>query len=268
MKTLYNLPWQRNLLGLSLILLLLPGLAAAQQIPTKDKKETQKVGQDTLKEVKVTARVLTTVEEVGPMKVRLNVLNPTGKEVRVSIRNFANQPVYQDAFKEREYNKVLNFNSTVPGRYSLNVKGPQQPTETRRFAIDSKEDRQMTQSELARMKNTDVMATIYKMAPSQIMLALVNNTGKPVTYLIRNDAKEVLYQGHVKDHKFSKAFDMSAVPNGRYNLEVKYETNKIADRSFEIQTVYERTFAWVDKSGKPLKAANQVTPAPANKPVN
>src|SRR5687768_11126058 len=92
---------------LAVLLLLLPTLALAQQVPAKEKKEGEKMGQATLKEAKVTARVLTSVEEVGPMKVRLNVLNPTGKQVRLSILNFANQPVYQDAFQAREYNKVL-----------------------------------------------------------------------------------------------------------------------------------------------------------------
>jgi len=251
--------------GLGFIMLLLPGLATAQQVPAKGQKQGDKMGQATLKEATVTAKVVTAVEEVGPMKVRLNVLNPTGKPVRVSILNYANEPVYQDSFKEREYNKILNFNSTVPGRYSLHVKGPKQAEETRRFAINSKEERTMTQAEMERLKTSDVMATIYKTAPTQIMLAMVNNTGKPVDYLICNEAKETLYQGRVKDAKFSKLFDMSAVPNGKYTLEVQYQTDKVATRNFDIQTVYERSFAWVDKHGKPLKPTTQTAPAVTNK---
>jgi hypothetical protein len=272
MKTLAELKLRTSTLTVAVLLgffmLLLPSLADAQQVPAKDKKQKEKMGEATLEEAKVTARVVTSVEEVGPMKVKLNVLNPTGKPVRLSILNYANEPVYQDAFKEREYNKVLNFNSTVPGRYSLHVKGPKQPEETRRFKIDSKEERTLTQSELESRKTSDVMATIYKTAPNQIMLTLVNNTGEVVDYLIRNEARETLYQGRVKDAKFSKMFDMSAVPNGKYTFEVQYKADKVAARNFDMQTVYERSFAWVDKKGKPLPAANKPAPAMSNKPAN
>ena len=238
---------------LAFLIMILTGTASAQVAPKG--KRTEKLPQGTLKEAKVTARVITTVEEVGPMKVKLNVLNPTGKTVRISIRNYENTPVFEDSFREKEYNKILNFNSTVPGRYALHVTGPKQ-SETRRFAIDSKQRRDMAASELERQQNTDVMATIHKTAPTQIKLHMVNNTGKPVDYLIKNEAKETLYQGRVKDVQFSKLFDMSEVTDGKYTVEVQYLTDKTAARTFDMQTVYDRSFAWVDKRGRPLKPTN------------
>ncbi|MGV3641883.1 MAG: hypothetical protein ACO1NZ_15265, partial [Adhaeribacter sp.] len=190
-----------------------------------NKKEERKMQQGMLKEAKVTARILTTVEEVGPMRVRLNVLNPTKKPVRISILNYQNQPVFQESFREKEYNKVLNFNSTPAGRYSLHVAG-RNNSEVRRFEVENKEARDMTASPLSRNGNTDVMATIYKSSPTKVMLQMVNNTGKPVEYVFRNSAQEVIHQGYAKDKQFSKSFDMSQVNDGKYTVEVKYMTDE------------------------------------------
>jgi hypothetical protein len=233
-----------------LTLLLLAGNAWAQN-PATDKRETRKM-QGTLKEAKVTARILTTVEEVGPMKVRLNVLNPTNKTVRISILNFQNQPVFQDSFRDKEYNKVLNFNSTPSGRYSLMIAG-RKNAEVRRFAIDNEEKRDMTASPLANQMSSDVMATIYKASPTKVMLQMVNNTGKPVEYTFRNTAQEVIHKGYVREEKFAKAFDMSEVADGKYTVEVKYLTDKAASRTFDMNTIYERSFSWVNKRGQPIK---------------
>jgi hypothetical protein len=185
------------------------------------------------------------------MKVRLNVLNPTGKPVRISILNYQNQPVFQDAFREREYNKVLNFNTTVPGRYSLHVAG-RKNNEVRRFEVSNNEKRDLTASMLESSKNSDVMATIYKTSPTKVMLQMVNNTGKPVEYVFRNTAQEVIHRGYVKEEKFAKAFDMSGVTDGKYTVEVKYLTDKAASRTFDMNTIYERGFTWVDKRGQPI----------------
>lgn len=235
--------------------LLLPGTTFAQDPSTgkkEDKKETKKIREGTLKEAKVTARILTTVEEVGPMKIRLNVLNPTGKPVRISILNYQNQPVFQDGFRDKEYNKVLNFNTTVPGRYSLHVAGKKN-AEVRRFEIDNKEKRDLTPSPLENMKNSDVMATIYKASPTKVMLQMVNNTGKPVEYIFRNTTQEVIHRGFVKEEKFAKAFDMSSVTDGKYTVEVKYLADKAASRTFDMNTIYERSFNWTNKRGQPIK---------------
>ncbi|MDQ3290838.1 MAG: hypothetical protein M3Q05_06050, partial [Bacteroidota bacterium] len=160
-------------------MILLPNMVSAQN---KGQKAPIKKGKQ-LKEVTITARVITEVQEVAPMKVRLNVINPTGKPVNIAILNFDNTPVYKTTFKDREYNKILNFDSTASGRYSLHVKGPKQKEEVRRFAINKGESRDMTESELQKSESTDVMATIFKTAPTQIKLLMVNNTGKPVEYI-------------------------------------------------------------------------------------
>jgi hypothetical protein len=255
MKTFEVFIMKHKSLALGLLLgytlLFFSGTAWAQN-PAADKKDTKKMQQATLKEAKVTARVLTTVEEVGPMKVRLNVLNPTGKSVRISILNFQNQPVFQDAFREREYNKVLNFNTTQPGRYSLHVAG-RKNEEVRRFEIENQEKRDLTASALVNQQNAEVMATIFKASPTKVMLQMVNNTGKPVEYIFRNTAQDVIHRGYVKDQKFAKAFDMSQVADGKYSVEVKYLSDKAATRTFNLNTVYERSFAWTDKRGRPIK---------------
>ncbi|MGV3502369.1 MAG: hypothetical protein ACO1O1_01590 [Adhaeribacter sp.] len=226
-----------------------------------NKREERKMQQGLLKEAKVTARVLTTVEEVGPMRVRLNVLNPTKKPVRISILNYQNQPVFQESFREKEYNKVLNFNSTPAGRYSLHVAG-RNNSEVRRFEVENKEGRDLTASPLNRSGNSDVMATIYKSSPTKVMLQMVNNTGKPVEYVFRNSAQEVIHQGYAKDKQFAQSFDMSQVTDGKYTVEVKYMTDEAASRTFDLNTVYERGFTWTDKRGKPLKPDVLATPAP------
>jgi hypothetical protein len=232
-------------------LMLFSGTAFAQD-PAPKKKETKKIQQGTLKEAKVVARIVTTVEEMGPMKIRLNVLNPTGKTVRISILNYQNQAVFQDGFREREYNKVLNFNSAIPGQYSLHVAG-RKSSEVHRFKIDDQEKRDMTPAALENQKDSDVKATIYKVSPTKLMLHLVNSTGKPVEYIFRNSAQEVIQRGYVKEEKFSKAFDMSGVKDGKYLVEVKYLTDKAASRVFDVSTVYEKSFEWTDKRGRPVK---------------
>jgi hypothetical protein len=258
MKTLRFLKSNRyRLLRVFLVgcaILLSASLTFAQD-PAGKKKENKKMQQGTLEEAKVTARVITLVEEVGPMRVRLNVLNPTGKTVRVSVLNYENQPVFQDAFQGKEYNKVLNFTSTQAGRYSLHVAG-KKTSEVRRFEIEKEEKRNMTPMPLENPKNTDVMATIYKTSPTKVVLHLLNNTGKTVEYIIRDTNQEVLYRGYVKEEKFFKPFDMSAVTDGKYTVEVKYLADKVASRAFDLNTIYERTFSWVDKRGKPLQPGN------------
>ena len=224
-----------------------------------NKIEDKKMQQGLLKEAKVTARVLTMVEEVGPMRVRLNVLNPTNKPVRISILNYQNQPVFQDSFREKEYNKVLNFNSTPAGRYSLHVAGKNN-SEVRRFEIENKEERDMNASPLTRSGSSDVIATIYKSTPTKVMLQMVNNTGKPVEYVFRNSAQEVIHQGYAKEKQFAQSFDMSQVNDGKYTVEVKYMADKAASRTFDMNTIYERGFTWTDKRGKPLQADNPTTP--------
>jgi hypothetical protein len=238
-------------------LLLVPG-AYGQN--TNNKKEEKKIQQGMLKEAKVTARVLTMVEEVGPMRVRLNVLNPTNKPVRISILNYQNQPVFQESFREKEYNKVLNFNSTPAGRYSLRVAG-RNNAEVRRFEVLNKEERDMTASPLTRDGSTDVVATIYKSSPTKVILQMVNNTGKPVEYIFRNSSQEVIHQGFAKDKQFTKSFDMAQVNDGKYTVEVKYMADKAASRTFDMNTVYEKGFTWTDKRGKPLKPENSTAPS-------
>ena len=233
---------------LGFIIMLFSGTALAQN--GKNKK-ADKMGQGTLKEAKVTARVITSVEEISPMRVKLNVLNPTGKTVRISILNFGNEAVFKDSFTGKEYNKVLNFTQTAAGRYKLQVTGPKQ-TDVRRFAINSDQNRSLQQSELAREKTTDVIASIHKTEPTKIMLHLVNNTGEKVNYVFRNEAKDIIHSGVIKTAQFSKVFDMSSVTDGKYTLEVDYKADKVAARSFDMQTVYNRSFAWTDKRGRPL----------------
>jgi len=243
------------LLTLGLTFMFLVPVAFGQN--NNNKKEEKKMQQGLLKEAKVTARILTMVEEVGPMRVRLNVLNPTNKPVRISILNYQNQPVFQDSFREKEYNKVLNFNSTPAGRYSLHVAG-RNNSEVRRFEIENKEERDLTASPLTRGENSDVVATIYKSTPTKVILQMVNNTGKPVEYVFRNSAQEVIHQGYAKDKQFTQAFDMSQVNDGKYTVEVKYMTDKAASRTFDMNTIYERGFTWTDKRGRPLKPENSM----------
>jgi len=245
---------------LGFTLMLFSETAFAQEPAKNNKKEeknNKKMQGAVLKEAKVTARIVTTVEEVGPMRVRLNVLNPTQKPVRISILNFQNQPVFEDSFREREYNKVLNFNSTVPGRYSLHVNG-RKNSETRRFEVANTGKQELTASALERSSNTDVMATIYKSSPTKVMLQMVNNTGKPVEYIFRDTDQQVIHRGYAKDKQFAKSFDMSDITNGKYTVEVKYMTDKTASRVFDMNTIYERSFTWVDKRGKPLKPVRPV----------
>lgn len=224
---------------------------AFSQIPGKNRK-TEKIPQATLKEAKVTARVITTVEEISPMRVKLNVLNPTGKTVRVSILNYENNPVFRDSFTGREYNKILNFTSTPTGRYSLHVNGKKQ-SETKRFTINSNQERNLNEIAKESNKNSDVMAAIYKTAPTKIMLHLVNNTGEPIDYIFRNAQKEIMHKGIVRNTQFTKVFDMAEANDGKYTMEVKYRTDKAASKTFDMQTVYNRSFAWTDKRYRPLK---------------
>jgi hypothetical protein len=235
-------------------IMLFSGPAFAQD-PAPSKKEAKKMNQGTLKEAKVTARIVTMVEEVGPMKIRLNVLNPTGKTVRISILDYANQAIFQDGFREREYNKVLNFNTAIPGRYSLHVAG-RKNSEVRRFKIEDEQKRDMAPFALENQNDLDVKATIYKASPTKVMLHLVNATGKPVEYTFRNSAQEVIERGYVKEEKFSKVFDMSGVTDGKYQVEVKYLTDQAATRAFDISTIYEKSFSWTDKHGRPVKPNN------------
>jgi hypothetical protein len=241
-----------------LLMLMLIGFAVAfiaspvaAQVSGKNKKN-DKIPQATLKEAKVTARVITSVEEVSPMRVKVNVLNPTGKTVRIAIRDYSNNPLFQDSFTGREYNKVLNFTQTPAGRYSLVVAGHKQ-TDVKRFAVDSKQRQDMKSADLENRKNSDVLAAIYKSAPSQITLHVVNNTGEPLNYVFRNNEREVLYRGIIRNTQFTKFFDLAAVTDGKYTFEVNYLTDKAASRSFDIKTVYDRSFAWTDKRGRPLK---------------
>ncbi|KAA5549218.1 hypothetical protein [Adhaeribacter rhizoryzae] len=241
-----------------LLMLMLIGFAVAfvaspvaAQVSGKNKKN-DKIPQGTLKEAKVTARVITSVEEISPMRVKVNVLNPTGKQVRIAIRNYANIPLFQDSFTGKEYNKILNFTQTPMGRYSLVVAGHKQ-TDVKRFAINSKENRNMTPTDLENRRPSDVMAAIYKSAPAQITLHVVNNTGEPLNYIFRNNEKDILYQGVIRNTQFTKFFDLAAVTDGKYTFEVNYLTDKAASRSFDIKTVYDRSFAWTDKRGRPLK---------------
>jgi len=180
-------------------------------------------------------------------------LNPTEQPVRISILNYQNQPVFEESFRTKEYNKVLNFNSTIPGRYSLHVNS-KGSSETKRFEIDSEAKRDMAASALERSDKTDVMATIYKASPTKVMLQVVNNTGKPVHYVFRNMAREEIHRGTIKDEKFAQIFDMSQVTDGKYTVEVDYLTDKAATRSFDLNTVYEKSFNWTDKKGRPIKA--------------
>jgi hypothetical protein len=241
-----------------LLMIMLIGYAVAflaspveAQVLGKNKKN-DKILQGTLKEAKVTARVITSVEEVSPMRVKVNVLNPTGKEVRVAIRDYSNNPLFQDSFTGREYTKILNFTKTPAGRYSLVVAGHKQ-TDVKRFAVDSKQKQDMAPAELENKRTSDVLAAIYKSAPSQITLHVVNNTGEPLNYVFRNNEKEVLYRGIIRNKQFTKFFDLAAVTDGKYTFEVNYLTDKASSRSFDIKTVYDRSFAWTDKRGRPLK---------------
>jgi hypothetical protein len=254
MKTLKIFTIRSNAIAIMLgfTLMLFSQSAFAQDPKNNNRKEEKRMQQGVLKEAKVTARILTTVEEIGPMRVRLNVLNPTEKPVRISILNYQNQPVFQESFRGREYNKVLNFNNTIPGRYSLHVDG-RKNSETRRFEVASKEKRELTASELERSGNTDVIATIYKSSPTNVMLQMVNNTGKPVEYIFRDNNQQVIHRGFAKDEKFAKTFDMSDITDGKYTVEVKYMTDKAASRGFDMNTIYERSFTWVDRRGHPIK---------------
>jgi hypothetical protein len=255
MKTLLNIKNRLSFLTTTLLLgfIILSGTASAQA-PAKGKK-AGKIPQATLKEAKVTAPILTTVEEVGPMQFQLNVLNPTGEKVRINISNYRNEAIFQDAFSAREYKKVLNFKIALPGRYSLQVAGSKK-SETRQFEINSKNLRTMTAAALENKESAAVMATIFSNGPTQIKLHLVNNTGKPATYLLRNEAKEIIDNGHVSKSQFTKAFNMAAVPNGKYTFEVTYMGDKTATRTFDMQTVNARSLAWTDKRGRPLPPVN------------
>jgi hypothetical protein len=235
---------------LGLIVGLLAGPAMAQA-PTKNKRN-DKIPQDTLKEARVVARMVTTVNEVTPMRVKLNVLNPTGRSIRISILNYANLPVYEESFTGKEYNKILNFNSTSAGRYSLHISGHKQ-SEIRRFAIDVKRNRNLIPSELENSNPSNVMAAIYKQEANKIMLHVANNTGKPLNYVFRNGAKEVIYRGVVRDAQFSKLFDFAESADDKYTFEINHQSQKASSRTFALQTVYDRSFAWTDKRGRALK---------------
>ncbi|GEO02685.1 hypothetical protein AAE02nite_03490 [Adhaeribacter aerolatus] len=235
---------------LSLVLLLAE--SAMAQAPTKNKK-VDKIPHAELKEAKVIARVTTNVQEIAPMRVKLNVLNPTGKTVRISILDYANLPVYQESFTGREYNKILNFTSTAAGRYMLRITGPKQ-VEIRRFAINSNFNRNLTPSPMENHNPAEVMAAIYQNEKNKIVLHVVNNTGKPISYVLRNSNQEVSYRGVIRAATFSKLFDFTELGDGNYSFEVQNQSQKAAYRTFALHTAYDRSFAWTDKRGRPLKA--------------
>lgn len=239
---------------LGFMVLLLSGTASAQA-PTKGKK-VAKIPQATLKETKITASVITAVDEISPMKIRLNVLNPTGKSVRISIRNYEGIAVFADDFRGREYTKILNFNSILPGQYTLRVNAPKQ-FETRRFLVDSKRNRILYQADLQGKNNPEIMTAIHISYPTKIMLHLVNNTGKPVSYVLRNEKKEAIYQGVIKTTHFSKIFDLMEATDGKYTVDVNYQAEKVASRTFDMRTSFNRSFTWTDKRGRPLTKAGQ-----------
>lgn len=226
---------------------------ALAQLNGKNRKN-DKIGQAILKEAKVLARVVTTVEEISPMRVRLNVLNPTGKQVRISILNRANMLVFREYFTGKEYNTILNLTSTPTGQYSLNIIGKKQ-AETRRFTITRNWSRDLKEITKENPNSTDVMAAIYKASPTQIVLHLANNTGQPVDYIFRNQKQEVFSKGRIRDSRFSKMFEMNTLNDGKYTMEVKYGTEMAASKTFDIKTVYNRSFAWTDKRYRPLKPA-------------
>ena len=60
----------------------------------------------------------------------------------------------------------------------------------------------------------------------------------------------------IKKAQYTKIFDMSSVTDGKYTLEVQYQADKVVARTFDMQTVYNRSFTWTDKSGKPFKPAS------------
>jgi hypothetical protein len=246
----YNFRYLITAIVLGLIVGLLAEPAMAQA-PTKNKKN-DKIPHGTLKEAKVIARIVSTVDEITPMRVKLNVLNPTGRSVRISILNYANLPVYEESFTGKEYNKILNFKSTAAGRYMLRISGHKQ-AEIRRFAIDVKTNRNLTSSEMENHSPSNVMAAIYNKEANKIVLHVVNNTGKPISYVLRNEGQEVLYRGIIKNNQFSKLFDLGESADGKYALEVNHQSQKASARTFALQTVYDRSFAWTDKRGRPLK---------------
>jgi hypothetical protein len=255
MKTLVKINYQKirfliPAIVLGLIIVLLAGPAMAQA-PTKNKRN-DKIPHATLKEAKVIARIVTTVDEVAPMKVKLDVLNPTGRTVRISILNYANLPVYEESFTGKEYKKILNFNYTSAGRYMLRISGHKQ-VDIRRFAIDVKRNRNLIPSELENNDPANVMAAIYKRDTNKIVLHVVNNTGKPLSYVLRNEAKEVMYRGVIRAAKFSKHFDLAETADDKYAMEVTHQSQKVSSRTFALQTVYDRSFAWTDKRGRSLK---------------
>ena len=66
-------------------------------------------------------------------------------------------------------------------------------------------------------------------------------------------AREEIHRGTIKDEKFAQIFDMAGITDGKYTVEVNYLTDKAATRSFDLNTVYERSFNWTDKKGRPIK---------------
>jgi hypothetical protein len=113
----------------------------------------------------------------------------------------------------------------------------------------------MSQGELNRQSTSDVMASIFISSPTRIRLHLANTTGKPVEYRLSNEANEVLYKGNVRDAQFIKGFDLAQVHTGKYTLEVSNQAGKVASRTFDLQTMTERSFTWTNKRGRPLKPA-------------
>jgi hypothetical protein len=242
----------------------LSGTASAQA-PAKNKREAdKKFGSRQLAEAKVTAKVVSSVEEVAPMKVRLNVLNPTGKEVTIAILNQNNELVYREAFRGNEYHKILNFNTTLQGRYMLHITGPKY-WELHRFAINSDYQRVLNESALEMKNSADVMAVIYKIDPAKVLVHIVNHTGKPVDYQIRDNQKALVYSGRVSKAQFSRVLNMAEMDNGQYTIAVKNHADITASRTYDLKGISERSFAWIDKRGRPLENTGYTT---INKNIN
>jgi hypothetical protein len=220
----------------------------AQKAPKRNGKSMPEA---TLSEAKVVAKLSSNAFELQPLKIRLYVLNPSGKRVTVGIRNYENNLVYSDYFFGKEYLRNLNFSTMLSGNYSLRIDSRKEHV-SRPFVIQDIVSRNIVTSESQPVMPSNLMANIYKSEESKVKIHLNNPGGKVVELIIRNDADEIVYRSFDHAKQITRVLNMSLLGDGKYTLQLKSQDEN-SFRNFAIVTSKEKAFAWIDKSGKPIK---------------
>lgn len=217
----------------------------------ENKRNGKNLPEGTLKEAKVVATLSTNVFEIQPQKIRLFLLNPTGKRATVGIRNRQNELIYFEQFFTKEYLRNFDLTTMLSGNYSLRVDNSKEHI-VRPFVIQEVVTRNIIPAETGQVAPSNFLATISQTDPAKLRIHLNNINGKYVEITLRNAANEVVYRDFASGKQVSKNLQMSTLADGKYTLQVNNQDENLT-RDFEITSARERSFAWVDKAGKPLK---------------